>query len=143
MSFNVLIVDDSKSVRSVVKKIITISGFRMDQCYEAANGKQALEILSKEWVDVILSDLNMPEMNGLEMLAAIKADIHLQKIPVIIISTEGSDEKRNAVLEMGAKQFIKKPFSPEYVRKVLYEVIGMEDEETHERNERDNDGSDF
>ena len=143
MSFNVLIVDDSKSLRSVIKKIIKISGFRMDQCYEATNGKQALEILSKEWVDVILSDLNMPEMNGLEMLAIIKADSHLQKIPVIIISTEGSDEKRNAVLEMGAKQFIKKPFSPEYVRKVLYEVIGMEDEETHERNERDNDGSDF
>jgi two-component system chemotaxis response regulator CheY len=98
MSFNVLIVDDSKSVRSVIKKIITISGFRMDQCYEAVNGKQALEILSKEWVDVILSDLNMPEMNGLEMLAVIKADSRLQKIPVIIISTEGSDEKRNAVL---------------------------------------------
>jgi two-component system, chemotaxis family, chemotaxis protein CheY len=143
MSFNVLIVDDSKSVRSVVKKIITISGFQMDQCYEAANGKQALEILSKEWVDVILSDLNMPEMSGLEMLAAIKTDIHLQKIPVIIISTESGDEKRNTVLKMGAKQFIKKPFSPEYVRKVLYEVIGMEDGATHERNERDNDGGDF
>jgi len=143
MSFNVLIVDDSKSVRSVIKKIITISGFQMDQCYEAVNGKQALEILSKEWVDVILSDLNMPEMNGFEMPAAIKADSHLQEIPVIIISTEGSDEKRNAALKMGAKQFIKKPFSPEYVRRVLYEVIGMEDEETHERNERDNDGSDF
>ena len=143
MSFNVLIVDDSKSVRSVIKKIITISGFRMDQCYEAVNGKQALEILSKESVDVILSDLNMPEMNGLELLAAIKADSRLQEIPVIIISTEGSDEKRNAILEMGAKLFINKPFSPEYVRKVLYEVIGMEDEETHERNEKDNDGSDF
>jgi len=143
MSFNVLIVDDSKSVRSVIKKIITISGFRMDQCYEAVNGKQALEILSKARVDVILSDLNMPEMNGLEMLAAIKADSRLQGIPVIIISTEGSDEKRKAVLEMGAKQFIKKPFSPEHVRKVLYEVIGMEDEEIHERNEKDNDGSDF
>ena len=143
MSFNVLIVDDSKSVRSVIKKIITISGFRMDQCYEAVNGKQALEILSKESVDVILSDLNMPEMNGLELLAAIKADSRLQEIPVIIISTEGSDEKRKAVLEMGAKQFIKKPFSPERVRKVLYEVIGMEDEEIHERNEKDNDGSDF
>jgi two-component system, chemotaxis family, chemotaxis protein CheY len=143
MSFNVLIVDDSKSVRSVIKKIITISGFRMDQCYEAVNGKQALEILSKEWVDVILSDLNMPEMNGLEMLAAIKADSHLREIPVVIISTEGSDEKRKSVLEMGAKQFIKKPFSPEYVRKVLYDVIGMEDEETHEGNEKDNDGSDF
>jgi len=143
MSFNVLIVDDSKSLRSVIKKIITISGFYMDQCYEAENGKQALEILSKKWVDIILSDLNMPVMSGLEMLAVMKADSHLREIPVIIISTEGSDEKRKSVLEMGAKQFIKKPFSPEYVRKVLYEVVGMEDERAHEGNERDNDGSDF
>ncbi len=57
MSFNVLIVDDSNSMRSVIKKIITLSGFKMDQCYEAGNGKQALEILSKVWVDIILSDL--------------------------------------------------------------------------------------
>jgi len=143
MSFNVLIVDDSKSLRSVIKKIITISGFHIDQCYEAENGKQALEILSKEWVDIILSDLNMPVMGGLEMLAAMKADSQLREIPVIIISTEGSDEKRKSVLEMGAKQFIKKPFSPEYVRKVLYEVIDMEDERAHEGNERDNDDIDF
>jgi len=143
MSFNVLIVDDSRSMRSVIKKIIAISGFSMDQCYEAVNGKQAMEILAREQVDIILSDLNMPEMNGLEMLEALKLDRRLQRIPVIIISTEGSDEKRKTVLEMGAKQFIGKPFSPEYVRKVLYEVIGMEDAKPYEGNERDNDGCDF
>jgi len=143
MSFNVLIVDDSNSMRSVIKKIITISGFKMDQCYEAGNGKQALEILSKVWVDVILSDLNMPEMNGLELLAALKGDSLLQEIPVIIISTEGSDERRRTVLEMGAKQFIKKPFTPENVRKIIYEVIGVGDEGTYEGNERDADGGDF
>jgi len=143
MSFNVLIVDDSSSMRSVIKKIVAISGFKMDQCYEAANGKQALEILSKVWVDIILTDLNMPEMNGLEMLAALKGDNLLKEIPVIIISTEGSDERRKAALEMGAKQFIKKPFSPEFVKKVLYEVIGVGDEGTYEGNERDNEGGDF
>ena len=143
MSFNVLIVDDSRAMRSVIKKIIMISGFSMDKCYEAVNGRQALEILAVEWVDVILSDLNMPEMNGLEMLQALKADRQLRAIPVIIISTEGSDDKRKTVLEMGARQFIKKPFSPEYVRKVLYEVIGMEDAGTHEGYERDNEGGDF
>jgi two-component system chemotaxis response regulator CheY len=143
MSFNVLIVDDSNSMRSVIKKIFTISGFKMDQCYEAGNGKQALEILSKTWVDVILSDLNMPEMNGMELLSALKKDTLLQEIPVIVVSTEGSDERKKLVLEMGAKQFIKKPFSPEYVRKVLYEVIGVGDDGTYEGNERDDEGSDF
>jgi two-component system chemotaxis response regulator CheY len=143
MSFNVLIVDDSNSMRAVIKKIITISGFNMDQCYEAGNGKQALEILSKVWVDIILSDLNMPEMNGLELLAALKGDNLLKEIPVVIVSTEGSDERRKVVLEMGAKEFIRKPFSPEYVRKILYEVIGVGDEGTYEGSERENDGGDF
>ncbi len=143
MSFNVLIVDDSNSMRAVIKKIITLSGFKMDQCYEAENGKQALEILSKVWVDIILSDLNMPEMNGLELLAALKGDSLLKEIPVVIVSTEGSDERRKVVLEMGAKEFIKKPFSPEYVRKILYEVIGVGDEGSYEGSKRDNDGGDF
>jgi two-component system chemotaxis response regulator CheY len=143
MSFNVLIVDDSNSMRAVIKKIITLSGFKMDQCYEAGNGKQALEILSKVWVDIILSDLNMPEMNGLELLAALKGDNLLKEIPVVIVSTEGSDERRKVVLEMGAKEFIRKPFSPEYVRKILYEVIGVGDEGTYEGSERENDGGDF
>lgn len=143
MSFNVLIVDDSNSMRSVIKKIIALSGFKMDQCYEAGNGKQALEILSKVWVDIILSDLNMPEMNGLELLAALKEDGLLKEIPVIIVSTEGGEERRKVVLEMGAKEFIRKPFSPEYVRKILYEVIGVGDEGTYERSERDNEGGDF
>lgn len=143
MSFNVLIVDDSNSMRSVIKKIITISGFKMDQCYEAGNGKEALEILSKTWVDVIVSDLNMPEMNGLELLAALKGNSVLQEIPVIIISTESSDERKKVVMEMGAKEFINKPFSPEYVRKVLYEVIGVGDKGTYAENERDDEGGDF
>ena len=143
MSFNVLIVDDSTSMRSVIKKIITISGFKMDQCYEAENGKQALEILSKVWVDIILSDINMPEMSGLELLTALKGDRLLQEIPVIIISTEGSDERKKTALEMGAKEFIQKPFSPEYVKRVLYQVIGVGDEGTYEENARDDDGGDF
>ncbi|MBN2256133.1 MAG: response regulator, partial [Deltaproteobacteria bacterium] len=65
MSFNVLIVDDSNSMRSVIKKIVSLSGFKMDQCLEAGNGKEALDVLEKSWVDVIISDINMPEMNGL------------------------------------------------------------------------------
>lgn len=143
MSFNVLIVDDSTSMRSVIKKIIVISGFKIDQCYEAENGKRALEILSKVWVDVIVSDLNMPEMNGMELLAALKEDSLLQEIPVIIISTESSDDRRKAVLEMGANQFINKPFSPEYVKKILYEVIGVGDDGSYEGNERSDEGGDF
>ncbi len=143
MSFNVLVVDDSNAMRAVVKKIITISGFKMDQCFEAANGREALNLLKDSWVDIILTDLNMPEMNGLELLAALKGDNLLQDIPVIVITTEGSEERKKIVSDMGARGFIKKPFLPEEVRKILYDVLGMTDEGSYGKDQADTDGGDF
>ncbi len=143
MSFNVLVVDDSNAMRAVVKKIITISGFKMDQCFEAANGREALNLLKDSWVDVILTDLNMPEMNGLELLAALKGDNLLQEIPVIVITTEGSDERKKIVTDLGARGFIKKPFLPEEVRKILHDVLGMTDEGSYGKDQTDTDGGDF
>jgi two-component system chemotaxis response regulator CheY len=143
MSFNVLIVDDSSSMRAVIKKIISISGFKMDQCIEAGNGKEALDTLAGNWVDVIISDINMPEMNGLELLAELKKDDLLKKIPVIIITTEGSEERMQNVLNLGADGFIKKPFLPEQVRKILYEVIGVNDEGEYEKDRGDDEPFDF
>ncbi len=143
MSFNVLIVDDSNSMRSVVKKIISMSGFKMDECYEAGNGKEALDILSKVWVDVILSDINMPEMNGLELLSALKHDELYREIPVIVITTEGSSERMEEAFKCGAKGFIKKPFLPEDVKRILHEVIGVDQDGKYEEDKRDANDLDF
>jgi two-component system chemotaxis response regulator CheY len=143
MSFNVLIVDDSAAMRSVIKRIVALSGFKMDQCFEAGDGKEALEILSHAWVDVILSDLNMPEMGGLEMLAELKRDDLLKEIPVIIVTTEGNEERKQMVRGMGAVGFIRKPFLPEEVRKVLYQVLGVDNEGSYREEQGDNAGSDF
>ena len=143
MSFNVLIVDDSNAMRAVIKKIISISGFKMDQCIEAGNGKEALDTLAGNWVDVIISDINMPEMNGLELLAELKKDDLLKKIPVIIITTESSEERMQNVFNLGADGFIKKPFLPEQVRKILYEVIGVNDEGEYEKDRGDDEPFDF
>ena len=125
MSFNVLIVDDSNAMRAVIKKIIAMSGFKMDECWEAGSGKEALEILSHAWVDVIISDINMPEMNGLELVGRLKGDELYKEIPVIMVSTEGSAERMREAFVKGAQGFIKKPFLPEDLRKALYEVIGV------------------
>jgi len=125
MSFNVLIVDDSNAMRAVIKKIIAMSGFKMDECWEAGSGKEALETLSHAWVDVIISDINMPEMNGLELIGRLKGDELYKEIPVIIVSTEGSAERMREAFVQGAQGFIKKPFLPEDLRKTLYEVIGV------------------
>ncbi|MDX9746054.1 MAG: response regulator [Syntrophales bacterium] len=128
MSFNVLIVDDSNAMRSVIRKVIQLSGFRLDNCYEAGNGKQALNVLSREWVDVILSDIHMPEMDGMELLKQIHHHDVFRTIPVIMISTEGSLERVNEAYALGARGFIKKPFLPEELKRTLHEVIGVGDE---------------
>jgi two-component system chemotaxis response regulator CheY len=125
MSFNVLIVDDSNAMRAVIKKIVSISGFRMDNCLEAGNGKEALDVLASEWVDVIISDINMPDMGGLELLSRLKKDELYKQIPVIMISTEGSEERIQEAFSMGAGGFIKKPFVPEELKKKLHEIIGV------------------
>ena len=115
----------------------------MDQCFEASNGKEALELLAGNWVDVIVSDLNMPVMGGLEMLGMLKKDELLKEIPVIVITTEGSNERRKIVADLGAKGFIKKPFLPEDVRRILYEVLGVSDEGNCGADRADADGVDF
>jgi len=128
MTFNILIVDDSYSMRMVIKKIITLSGFKMDQCFEACNGREALEVLAGQWVDVIISDINMPEMSGIEMLGQLKQDNLFKDIPVIMVSTEGNRERVEEACRLGASGFLKKPFVPEELRRVLQEVIGLSDD---------------
>jgi two-component system chemotaxis response regulator CheY len=143
MSFNVLIVDDSGAMRSVIRKVITISGFRMSLCMEAGNGREALERLQGNWVDVIISDINMPEMGGLELLQVLSQDALYRNIPVIVVSTEGSRERMKEAMDRGAKGFIKKPFLPEDIRNVLYEVIGVGIDGEYQDDSRNADQGDF
>jgi two-component system, chemotaxis family, chemotaxis protein CheY len=143
MSFNILIVDDSNSMRAVIKKIVSISGFKMDQCYEAANGREALDVLAKNWVDAIITDINMPEMNGLELLDRLHGDELLREIPVIVVSTERSQERIEAVMVKGAKSFIKKPFLPEEIRRQLYDILGVRHEGGYRENQAQSDECDF
>lgn len=126
MAFNVLIVDDSSSMRAVIKKIIKVSGFNVGQYWEAADGNEAMDILKKEWVDLVLSDINMPNMSGLELISTMNADETLRAIPVVMVTTEGSDEKVNRAKDLGARGYIKKPFLPEDIKMTLCEIMGEE-----------------
>ncbi|HOK06722.1 MAG TPA: response regulator [Syntrophales bacterium] len=127
MSCNVMIVDDSLSMRAVIKKILKLSGFDVDVCYEAQNGREALAVLAESWVDVIITDLNMPEMDGIEMIKTLQADDLYRRIPVVVVSTEASRERMDEVLRLGARAFMKKPFLPEELRNTLQTVLGFKD----------------
>ncbi len=93
MAYNVLIVDDSLPMRGIIKKIIKASGFNVKNYFEASDGNEALKILNQEWLDLVLTDYNMPEMNGLELLCEMQKNDTLKSIPVVMITTEGSKQR--------------------------------------------------
>ncbi len=123
MAFNVLIVDDSLAMRSVIRKVISISGFDVGAFFEASNGKEALEILDEHWVDLILSDINMPEMDGLTFLKKVREHLIHNSIPVVMITTEGSQACIDEAVSLGVKGYIKKPFVPEVIKEKLKEIM--------------------
>lgn len=143
MSFNLLIVDDSSSMRSVVKKIVGLSGVGVNQLLEAQDGRSALEIMGGNWVDAVILDINMPEMNGLELLQKMSEDVLMKNIPVVMMSTEASEAHVKTAFELGAKGFIRKPFLPEEVRKMLLGVLGFDEKGDYGERERDPGGVDF
>lgn len=118
--------DDSSSIRRVLRKIIELSGLEVDQIHEAQNGKEALSVLEREWVDFIMCDIHMPEMDGIEFLRRLRQDEVLGRIPVIMISTEGREEIVKEVQDLGVKAYVKKPFTPEEVRDVIERLVGEE-----------------
>ena len=130
MAYNILVVEDSLTMRSVIKKTIRSSGFKAGQLLDASNGKEALDILKEEWIDLVLTDYNMPGMNGMELIVEMKKDELLKAVPVVMITTEGSRQRVNEFMEKGAVAYIKKPFTPEEIRHKLNLIIGdIEDEE--------------
>ncbi|HEX7504507.1 MAG TPA: response regulator [Syntrophales bacterium] len=143
MAFNLLIVDDSNSMRTVVKKIVSLTGLEVSQILEADNGRKALDILSGNWVDVVILDINMPEMNGLELLKRMSEDAVLKNIPVVMMTTEASEAHMKTAFEMGAKGFIRKPFVPEELRKMLLGVLGFNEKGSYGEHQGDSEGVDF
>jgi len=123
VAYNVLIVDDSQTMRKVIRKTVSISGFEIGDCWEAGNGQEALAILGSCWVDLILADLNMPVMNGLEMLRELKKTELHSHIPVVLITTEGSEKRLEEAYALGIKGYIQKPFFPETIRDVLTKIM--------------------
>jgi two-component system, chemotaxis family, chemotaxis protein CheY len=142
MAYNVLIVDDSIPMRAVIKKIIKASGFNVGQLYEAANGMEALKVLNEEWLDLVLTDYNMPEMNGLELVEEMKRDETLKSMPIIMVTTEGSRERVEEFIAKGVMDYIKKPFTPEQIKQKLKQILG-ETEDGEKSSENGDEELDF
>jgi len=124
MALNILVVDDSATVRSVMAKTFKVAGIDVGELHEAENGKQALDILGDNWIDIVFADINMPVMGGVEMVEKMCSDGLLKTIPVIIVSTEGSATRIEQLRAKGISGYIRKPFTPEILRNVVDDIMG-------------------
>ena len=127
MAYSVLIVDDSPVMRSFIRRVLALSGFAVGETIEAGNGEEALAQLSAHRVDIILTDINMPGMNGEELLRKLDADGILKDIPALVISTDATRDRVLKMLALGAEGYMSKPFTPERLREELERVLGERD----------------
>jgi len=125
MAFNVLIVDDSPAMLTFVQRVLEMSGFSIGACMRAANGREALDLLGNMSVDVILTDINMPTMDGEQLMRHVGADATLRSIPVVVISTDATESRISRMLNLGARGYVTKPFLPERLRGELERVLGV------------------
>ncbi len=125
MAFRVLIADDSPAMRLVIRRVIQLSGFAVDSFVEAADGEQALCVLRRQTVDVVLTDINMPNMNGEQLMIALQTDGKLKTLPVVVVSTDATRHRIDRMLDLGARGYITKPFQPEALREELERVLGV------------------
>jgi len=123
MAINVLVVDDSAVVRAMILKTLRAAGIDVGEAHQAANGQIGLEQLSQHWIDMAFVDINMPVMNGEEMINKVRENPLWTELPIIVVSTEGSETRIERLQQKGA-HFVHKPFSPEAVREVVDKILG-------------------
>ncbi|NIA29226.1 MAG: response regulator [Actinobacteria bacterium] len=128
MAINVLVVDDSAVMRAMIIKALHLCGLPLGEIHQAANGKDGLKVLDKNWIDLSLVDINMPVMGGVEMIDKVRENPDMADLAIIVVSTESS-ETRIEMLEKKKAGFVHKPFSPEVLRKLIIEKTGVTDEQ--------------
>jgi two-component system, chemotaxis family, chemotaxis protein CheY len=125
MAVNILIVDDSGVMRSMIQKSMQLIGLQIGEIHQAANGHEGLEALDRHWIDLVITDINMPVMSGEEMIGRMQERPDLKAIPTIVVSSEGSQTRIERLQDKGLR-FIHKPFSPEKIRDAVKNVLGSE-----------------
>ncbi len=118
-----LIVDDSSVMRKIVERALRQAGIDPLVVHEACNGAEGLEVLKAKQVDLILSDINMPAMDGLEFLRQIRTQQLAAGVPVVMITTESSEEHVKEAIQAGARGYIRKPFTAEQVKERVLPLV--------------------
>ncbi len=123
MALKILIVDDSPVMRSFIRKVVGLTGLDIGEIFEAGNGLEALELLGQSWVDLVLTDINMPDMNGEELVQRMEQDELLRSVPVIVVSTDASTNRVKKMMTLGARGYVTKPFPPDVLAMEMERVL--------------------
>jgi two-component system chemotaxis response regulator CheY len=128
MALNILVVDDSSVMRAIIIKSLRVGQLPLGEVHEATNGQEALKVLEGHWIDLALLDINMPLMDGEEVMNRLRQNPATADLPVIIVSTEGSETRKEVLRQKGAG-FVHKPFTPETLREAVLKMLGGLDEQ--------------
>jgi two-component system, chemotaxis family, chemotaxis protein CheY len=142
VSFNILVVDDSAVMRSMIIRVLRLSGLSFSEIYEAPNGRVGLNVLDEKWVDLALVDINMPVMNGEEMIDHIRNNKDISDLPIIVVSTESNIDRVKSIRQKNV-EFVHKPFTPEELRKVIIQLTGVSHEQSNGEDSLSEGGPDF
>jgi len=116
---NLLIVDDSTAIRKILVRVLSQTGLTLGQVLEASDGQEALRLLETHQFALILSDINMPNMDGLQLLRVLRGSDAWREVPVVMITTEGGQDRVQEAVALGATSYIRKPFSADLLRDKL------------------------
>ena len=122
-AMNVLIVDDSAAIRKILQRVLGQANIPITQVFEAGDGTEALDVMRTKKVGLVLSDINMPGMDGLELLSQIRTREEWKSVPVVMITTEGSHAKVMEAVQLGASGYVRKPFTPDQIKEKLAGLI--------------------
>lgn len=125
MPANVLIVDDSATMRRMIRRTLAMSGLDVGDVHEAGHGIEALAVMAAHEIAAAIVDINMPVMNGTKLIKRMRDDPKLAFVPVVVASTEGSQTRLQELEQAGVLGFVRKPFQPEQLRDVLEPILGM------------------
>ncbi len=120
----VLIVDDSSVMRKIVERALRQTGLQLARVYEASTGTEGLDVLAASPVDLVLTDINMPAMDGLEFLRQLRERNLAPRVPVVMITTESSEEHVKQAIVAGAQAYLRKPFTTEQVKERVLPLVG-------------------
>ena len=120
---SLLIVDDSTAIRKILLRVLNQTGLQLGQVLEASDGKEALALLEDHEVALVLSDINMPNMDGLELLRALRGSPRWHEVPVVMITTEGGQARVEEAIQLGATSYVRKPFSADLLRDKLAALL--------------------